>query len=338
MDEVYNQDRIESGILFCNNCKENNPISNFIPRFFNTQNYANSFGSEWNAFPQVQIDNKQIIESKLRFDSELGWNEKQLANKVVIEIGSGAGRFIDAILNYNPKLVVGVDVTSAVDAAQNNFNNNDNVFFIQADIFNLPIKKNYFDFAYSIGVLHHTPNPQVAFEIMADIVCDDGNIGVSLYEVSNYSRPNKTSLKVVTIELFWAINFWRVELFRTFTTRVPDKIMIAYCKTFIPILHFVNKIPILGLIRYLFPATCYRKLPVSWSMLDTMDTYSTKIVHQYRAKDVFQWFLKLGLKNIILMNSRAGWVSIVANKGDQKSRLENKVILKAPERIGNIAD
>lgn len=73
-------------------------------------------------------------------------------------------------------------------------------------------------------------------------------------------------------------------------------------------------------------------------MLDTMDTYSTKIVHQYRAKDVFQWFLKLGLKNIILMNSRAGWVSIVANKGDQKSRLENKVILKAPERIGNIAD
>ena len=29
VDEVYNQDRIESGILFCNNCKENNPISNF---------------------------------------------------------------------------------------------------------------------------------------------------------------------------------------------------------------------------------------------------------------------------------------------------------------------
>ena len=50
-------------------------------------------------------------------------------------------------------------------------------------------------------------------------------------------------------------------------------------------------------------------------MVDTMDTYSTKIVHQYRAKDVFQWFRKMGLREIVLMNSIAGWVSIVAEKG-----------------------
>ena len=73
-------------------------------------------------------------------------------------------------------------------------------------------------------------------------------------------------------------------------------------------------------------------------MVDTMDTYSTKIVHQYRAKDIFQWFLKLGLKDIILMNGRAGWVSLIANKGDVVSRNEKKLIMPKPKGIGNIGD
>ena len=73
-------------------------------------------------------------------------------------------------------------------------------------------------------------------------------------------------------------------------------------------------------------------------MLDTMDTYSTKIVHQYRAKEVFQWFLKLGLDNTKVMNGRAGWVSVIANKADFKSREENKLVMSSPPSIGNIGD
>ena len=173
---------------------------------------------------------------------------------------------------------------------------------------------------------------------MVEKVNDNGNIGLSLYEISLYSRPNRNNIKVATIDLLWSLNLWRVEFFRIFTTRLPDKYMIIYCKFFIPLLHYINKVPILGLIRYVFPSTCYRKLPVFWSMLDTMDTYSTKIVHQYRAKDLFQWFLKLGLTNIIVMNGRAGWVSLVANKGDLKSRNLKKIVMKRPSGIGNIGD
>jgi hypothetical protein len=73
-------------------------------------------------------------------------------------------------------------------------------------------------------------------------------------------------------------------------------------------------------------------------MLDTMDTYSTKIVHQYRAKDVFQWFLKLGLDGTKVMNGRAGWVSVTANKGDLNSRQRNKLVMSSPVGIGNMAD
>ena len=81
------------------------------------------------------------------------------------------------VSSRNAKLVVGIDVTSAVDASQDNLGSRENVFFIQADIFNSPIKSSYFDFAYSIGVLHHTPNPQLAFENMIDSLKDYGDVG-----------------------------------------------------------------------------------------------------------------------------------------------------------------
>lgn len=123
------------------------------------------------------------------------------------------------------------------------------------------------------------------------------------------------------MDFAWSINMLRCEFFRTITTRLPDSIMICYCKTIIPILHLLNKVPGIRLLRYLLPSTCYRDLPVVWSMVDTMDTYSTKIVHQYRAKEVFQWFRELGLKEVILRNSRAGWVSTVANVGTKSERI-----------------
>ena len=305
-------EKIRKGKLICKSkkCNQIYRIDNFIPRFVNSTKYADSFGEQWNRFAKTQLDNKFLNESKLRWDSEIGWNNEDLNKKTVIEFGSGAGRFIDLVSRRGAELVVGVDVTSAVDAAQNSFKNRSNVFFIQADIFNPPIKRNYFDFGYSIGVLHHTPEPEMAFRILASLLNKDGQIGVSLYEIALFERPNRNSLKQCTIELLWAINLWRVEFFRLFTTKLPKKVMIAYCLYFVPFLHYLNKIPFLRYLRYFFPSTCYKKLPVDWSMCDTMDTYATKIGHMYRHKDVFLWFMKSNIQKIIVHNSIPGWVSL----------------------------
>lgn len=333
-----NNEKVKEGLLECTNCKAQFEVKNYIPRFVSQKGYADSFGNQWKAFAKSQIDTDLIKESSLRFDTEIGWSSVELENSTVLEIGSGAGRFIEVISSKRVSLVIGMDITDAVDASQENIGHKENVFFIQGDIFKSPIKNNSMDFAYSIGVLHHTPDPKEAFYNMVDLVKDFGGIGLSLYEISLYSRPNRNSLKVSSMELLWALNMWRVEFFRIFTTRIPDNIMIAYCKTIIPILHSINKIPILNIFRYLLPSTCYRRLPVEWSMVDTMDTYSTKIVHQYRGKNIFQWFLSLGLEKIILRNGRAGWVSLTANKSNEQARQQNSLVLEDAPKIGNIGD
>lgn len=327
---------VESGELRClkSSCSKAYPIRNFIPRFVNNGKYAESFGEQWKTFAKTQLDSSRIGESELRWDSEVGWNESDISGKTCIEFGSGAGRFVDIVSRRGAKLAIGIDITDAVDASQSNIGDRENVFFIQCDMFALPIKKESIDMGYSIGVMHHTPNPEGAFSNMVSVEKLDGEIAVGLYEISLYHRPNRNTLGVVTKDLLWALNIWRCELFRVFTTRVPDALFLAYCKYFVPILHFINKIPILRYIRYLFPSTCYRHLPVEWSMLDTNDTYATKIVHQYRHKDVFQWFMKNNLYDMILHNGRAGWVSITAHKSRGTEISYDRYLKKAPPGVG----
>jgi ubiquinone/menaquinone biosynthesis C-methylase UbiE/uncharacterized protein YbaR (Trm112 family) len=332
--DVTNGEKVESGELSCSSCDNKYPIKNYVPRFVNYTTYADSFGPQWKTFAKSQLDTDTYNESEIRFESELGWTASDLEGKTIIEMGSGAGRFIDIASRRNARLAIGVDITDAVEASQDNLGDRDNVFFIQADVFDLPLKQSYFDFAYSIGVLHHTPDPNDAFNEMVKVVKENGKVGVSLYEMSLYPRPNRHTFKVVTVELLWSLNMWRCECFRFFTTKIPDKLMLLYCKTVIPVLHYLNKVPVLRFVRYLVPSTCYRHLPVVCSMVDTMDTYSTKIVHSYRGKDVFQWFLRLGLKNIMLLNSRAGWVSVVADKGTAEEREKLKLDLRQPKPPG----
>ncbi len=327
-------DRISEGTLRCVACESEYPIRNFIPRFSESTGYADSFGPQWRAFARSQLDDERSRESAIRFDSEIGWQHPDLTGKAVVEFGSGAGRFVDIVSKRGARLVIGLDATDAVDAAQESLGGRDNVFFVQGDIFNCPIRKQSCDFGYSIGVLHHTPDPEQCFRILTGVVRPGGRVGLSLYEISLYVRPNRNSVKVATMDLLWSLNLWRCEMFRAVTSRMPSKWFLAYCKTVVPVLHVINKIPVIRYLRYLLPSTCYRHLPVEWSMVDTHDTYATKIVHQYRGKDVFQWFLKEGIGNVILHNSRAGWVSVTGIVEEESVREERRLIMRQPAAPG----
>ncbi len=323
---------IASGTLACTGagCGRSYPIVNAVPRFVQHGRYASSFGAQWRTFARTQLDGPRSKESRLRWDTEVGWTADDVAGKLVVEFGSGAGRFVDVVSRLGAKLAVGVDITDAVDASQENLGGRGNCFFVQADFFRPPIRRASMDLGYSIGVMHHTPEPEEAFNQLVATIRESGSVAVGLYDISLHRRPNRDSLAVATKDLLWAANMWRCEIFRAVTTRVPEKALLAYCKTVIPVLHRLNKVPVVGVVRYALPSTCYKDLPVEWSMVDTFDTYATKIVHRYRAKDVFQWFLKAGLHDIVVMNSRAGWISLVASKSRAARLAHERYVRQQP--------
>jgi SAM-dependent methyltransferase len=307
-----NTEIIIEGLLKCSSCFNSYKIKNGIPRFVENSDYADSFSLQWTKYNDSQYDSEMIKESEIRFKSETNIKYENVNEKIVIDVGCGPGRFIDIVIKSDPKLLIAFDISNAIDSAYNKFNIYNNILFIQADIFNCPIKKGLVDVAYSIGVIHHTPDPYVAFNNIKRIINENGYIYLSLYENILYNRKNCNSIYNSFYEVMWAINMLRAELLRNLINKIPNKVFLLYCNYFIPILYYINKIPILKYIRHIFPSTIYNNLPIIYSKVDTFDSYATKIVHQYRHKDIFYWFTSLGLDEISIHNGRDGWVSMSA--------------------------
>ena len=96
------------------------PIVNGIPRFVERDNYANDFGSQWNRFPKTQLDSHtKLTLSENRLERCLGERLGNLRGKMVLEAGSGAGRFTEVLLKYGA-VVHSFDYSNAVEANKGN--------------------------------------------------------------------------------------------------------------------------------------------------------------------------------------------------------------------------
>ncbi|HXC06022.1 MAG TPA: class I SAM-dependent methyltransferase, partial [Bacteroidia bacterium] len=63
--------------------------------------YTGNFGFQWNAFQRTQIDKfSGKNQSKDRFFAVTHWDQEVLEGQKILEVGSGAGRFTQVILDH----------------------------------------------------------------------------------------------------------------------------------------------------------------------------------------------------------------------------------------------
>lgn len=180
-------DHILDGELVCENCSRTFPILNGVPCFSLTLDdktidlNRKNFGDEWNYFTST-ID-EELAKNELDSYFYPFVSYKDLDNKTILDAGCGGGRFIYTISqNSKAKEIIGLDLSSAVFTAFKNTKHLDNVTIIQADINKLPFKKNCaFDFIYSVGVLHHLPNPKHGFTSLTKNLRENGELLVWVY-------------------------------------------------------------------------------------------------------------------------------------------------------------
>jgi SAM-dependent methyltransferase len=281
----------------CGRTYSRNPRNGVIS-FVEEESYTESFGLQWKTFSREQLDNDRIHDSERRFRQETGFFPEHIAGKIVLDAGCGMGRFLDVVSWDGAALAVGVDLSSAVDAAAANLSDRDNALIIKGDIFSLPFPRGSFDVVFSIGVLHHTPSTEQAFRALVPLVKPGGEIAISVYAAT--MKPG----------VGWALNMFRRRFFRAFTRRFPKRLMLWWSLYCVPVLWVIDKIPLVRWIRYLFPAAIYANYPLRWSVLDTFDIYATELESRHRPKEVFRWFREAGLINVDLLDSEDGWVSV----------------------------
>jgi 2-polyprenyl-3-methyl-5-hydroxy-6-metoxy-1,4-benzoquinol methylase len=284
-------------LLACTRCHAEYPIGNGVPRFVPPDNYASSFGLQWNRFARTQLDSVSGHPiSRDRFFTYSGWAPEDLQGALVLDVGCGAGRFTEVAQSCGAR-VVAMDYSSAVNACRANHAGNDRVAVVQADIYRLPFKAGVFDRIYCFGVLQHTPDVAAAFQALPRMLRPGGAIAVDLY-------PK-----------LWTNALWPKYWLRPLTSRMRPERLARWVEHLVrwgwPLSRAVSRVPLVGhKLRYAIPIVNYEGVyPLSpeqmkeWALLDTFDMLSPTYDQPQDAPTLQAWMKHSGLEAIEVFRS-----------------------------------
>jgi SAM-dependent methyltransferase len=282
------QSQLDGGAseLVCGGCGRKYPIINGVARFVDRQQYAGSFAFQWKIYARTQLDTAESNRSELAFRRRTGFTPEDFAGELVLDVGCGMGRFAEVAARWGAH-VIGVDLSLAAEVAACNLDQHE-AMILQADVFHLPFAAESFDFIYSIGVLHHTPDCEGAFKALPRLLKPGGCIAVWLY--GGYNAWYRMS-----------------DIYRKVTRRLPPRLLHALCYGAVPLYgvhQALKKIPLVG--RRASSALAYA-IPISfnsdraWRILDTLDWYSPWYQSKHTYEEVFGWFEECELEDIRVM-------------------------------------
>ena len=269
-------------------------ITNGIPRFVDSGSYASLFGDQWKEYKKTQLDSYTgSPTSESRLDRCLGDGLKDnLAGKVILEAGCGAGRFTEVLLKKGAVLVSS-DLSSAVEVNAENFPASDRHLVIQADINNMPFADESFDVVICLGVIQHTADTEKTIEDLYKLVKKGGSLVIDHYHYdrSNYFRlarlyriylRKKTAAftlpytqKLVKKYLPWHKRAAKYKLFSVLLNRIS------------PIVSYYNVFPQFS-----------EKLQHEWALLDTHDSLTDWHKRFRNKKQITQALANLGATDI----------------------------------------
>ncbi len=273
-------DQREGGLV-CAVCGTKFPLVRGIIRFVEGQQYAESFGWQWRCYSKTQLDTQGMVSDE-DFRKRTGINPQELRGKLVLDVGCGMGRFAEVATRWGAQ-VVGVDLSDACEVAAQNLENRDFVAF-QADVSQLPFAPETFDYIYSIGVLHHTPDCEKSFKSLPQYLKPGGTIAVWLY--SGYNRWYRFS-----------------DVYRKFTRRMSPRALHSILRVVVPFFYWLDRAlrlvpavgrPIAGLIHHVFPVNLNSDPEAR--LLDTFDWYSPEYQSKHTYEEVFRWYENCGLE------------------------------------------
>ena len=269
----------------CVVCGKAYPSERGIPRFLrdldeSEQQVRHSFDHEHQRYRDSRYTRfgPQLVEQWL---ADVQLPAEYFRNKLVLDVGCGSGRWTFALASLGAT-VVAVDFTNAgVEVTNQGTGQFENVSVLQADIFNLPLRPESFDFVVSWGVLHHTRDTRAAFERVHPLVRRGGQLYVMIYERHS------------------PVKFFFTNLIRRFLRRLPEDQRYQACGWFL----IKNRL-LYKLLAHLFICAPYPEpsdpLEITTRQFGLYDAYSPLFNHLHTREEVLSWFHSANFEQLTL--------------------------------------
>jgi SAM-dependent methyltransferase len=286
---------IHQGQLICTSCGRVFPIVRSIARFVPSEDYAHSFGYQWNFFDKTQLDSHMGNDlSRERFFATTQWPNK-MDGQQILEAGCGMGRFTQIALETGAE-VFSFDLSNAVEANLRNNGDSGRVQIVQASIYEIPFPKESFDKVFCMGVLQHCPDVRAAFMNLVPFLRPGGEIVIDVYQKHT--------------GLFPPLKYWA----RPFLTWMGPKGVHKFLSLAIPPAFYLKKalykLPLVGKpLGNLIPIGPVSHAPkliftdeelIQVKILSALDMYSPVHDHPQTIDAVRQWFSDAGLTDVYI--------------------------------------
>jgi SAM-dependent methyltransferase len=205
------------------------PVRDGIPRLVpndllrQQRQTAAAFGWQWTHFAEQHPEFEQQF---------LDWlhpiEPDFFRDKLVLDAGCGAGRHAYLAAKFGAREVIALDLSDAVEIAGRVLEPFDNAHVVQGDLLRPPLRassdRDGFDFIYSIGVLHHLPDPREGFRSLVRCLRPGGTIAVWVYGYENNGFVRNA-----------------IEPLRRLSTRIPPRVLLGVAWPFSVAFHALAK-------------------------------------------------------------------------------------------------
>jgi uncharacterized protein YbaR (Trm112 family)/ubiquinone/menaquinone biosynthesis C-methylase UbiE len=186
LDANFTDSSQEEGHLICTECARNYPVEGGVPQMLVDPDpergaIAQAFGVQWKRYSHFKADGeRQFLDWLKPVEPDF------FKGKIVLDGGCGRGHHVLNSASFGAKMIVGVDLgRGGTEVARASTRDCPNAFIVRADLLALPFRPGTFDYAYSIGVLHHLPSPVDGFKSIVGKIRPGGHISTWVYGLEN---------------------------------------------------------------------------------------------------------------------------------------------------------
>jgi SAM-dependent methyltransferase len=257
------------------------------------------FGYEWNRFDQSGADpaeTRRLFDEYFRIFPWWALPEKAVG----FDLGCGSGRWAALVA---PRVGGVVCVDASAEALNVSTRNAPGCTHVQASAGALPLRPGGADFGYSLGVLHHIPDPERGIRDAVRALKPGAPFLVYLY----YAFDNRAD---------WFSAVWRVsDRARRFVSRRPPRARAAVSDAlavtvYLPMARLAALLERLGGNVDSFPLSAYRSRSLYVMRTDALDRFGTGIEHRFTRAEVRSLLESAGLERVTVSDQPPHWCAV----------------------------